>query len=246
MNGIQLCLAVAVMMGGVSVFGATGVSAPVSVDISSSAVRTAPMAVGYSPVWNGAVEGDGAHVDILAVFRAGQESVSTQTLLMAGADESGICSLSLPEDGTRALRLVHRTIRDGVIVDELMADVALGASAESSSATFADTTEKKLDRVAETPGAKVNLAASASWVDGAATISLEHEETARNGQKTVLELYQGVVPPSETLPFIPIGLRHTSCRCILRFFDSAGNEIGEPLTAAYAGHRVGGLRLIVR
>lgn len=245
MKGIQLCLAVAVMTGCVSVFGATGVSAPVSVDISSSAVRTAPMAVGYSPVWNGAVEGDGAHVDILAVFRAGQESVSTQTLLTAGADESGICSLSLPEDGTRALRLVHRTIRDGVIVDELMADVALGASSESSSATFADTTEKKLDRVAETRRDAADLVVSASWVKGAVAVSIEHEEVAQNGQKTVQTLYRGAVPTSETLRFVPSGRRRSACRCILRFLDADGNEVGDPLEASYTG-RLGGFCLILR
>lgn len=245
MKGIQLCLAVAVMTGCVSVFGATGVSAPVSVDISSSAVRTAPMAVGYSPVWNGAVEGDGAHVDILAVFRAGQESVSTQTLLTAGADESGICSLSLPEDGTRTLRLVHRTIRDGVIVDELMADVALGASSESSSATFADTTEKKLDRVAEKRRDAADLVVSASWVEGAVAVSIEHEEVPQNGQKTVQTLYRGAVPMSETLRFVPSGRRRSACRCILRFLDADGNEVGDPLEASYTG-RLGGFCLILR
>ena len=245
MKVIQLCLAVAVMTGGVSVFGATGVSAPVSVDISSSAVRTVPIMVGYSPVWNGAVEGDGAHVEILAVFRAGQESVSTQTLMTAGADESGICSLSLPEDGTRALRLVHRTIRDGVIVDELMADVALGASSESSSATFADTMAEKLDRVAATRRDAADLVVSASWVEGAVAVSLEHEEVAPNGQKTVQTLYRGAVPTSETLRFVPSGLRRSACRCILRFLDADGNEVGDLLEASYTG-RLGGFCLILR
>lgn len=245
MKGIQLCLAVAVMAGGVSVFGATGVSAPVSVDISSSAVRTAPMAVGYSPVWNGAVEGDGAHVEILAVFRAGQESVSTQTLLTAGMDESGICSLPLPEDGTRTFRLVHRTIRDSVVVDELMADVALGVSSEFSPATFADTTEKKLDRVAETRRDAADLVVSASWVEGAVAVSIEHEEVAKNGQKTVQTLYKGAVPTSETLRFVPSGLRRSACRCILRFLDADGNEVGDPLEASYTG-RLGGFCLILR
>lgn len=245
MKGIQLCLVAAVMVGGVSLFGATGVSAPVSVDISSSAVRTAPMSVGYSPVWNGAVEGDGAHVDILAVFRAGQESVSTQTLLTAGADESGICSLPLPEDGTRTLRLVHRTIRDGVIVDELMADVSLGASSESSSATFADTTAEKLDRVAATRRDSADLVVSASWVKGAVAVSIEHEEVAQNGQKTVQTLYRGTVPTSETLRFVPSGLRRSACRCSLRFLDADGNEVGDPLEASYTG-RLGGFCLILR
>lgn len=245
MKGIQLCLAVAVMAGGVSVFGATGVAVPVSIDLSGPAVRMVPMMVGYSPVWNGAIEGDGAHVEILAVFRAGQESVSTQTLMTAGADASGVFNLLLPDDGERAFRLVHRTIRDGVVIDELMADVALGVSSKSSSATFADTTAEKLDRVAATRRDAADLVVSASWVEGAVAVSIEHEEVAQNGQKTVQTLYRGAVPTSETLRFVPSGLRRSACRCILRFLDADGNEVGDPLEASYTG-RLGGFCLILR
>ena len=151
----------------------------------------------------------------------------------------------MPEAGTRALRLVHRTIRDGVIVDELMADVALGASSESSSATFADTTAEKLDRVAATRRDAADLAVSASWVEGAVAVSIEHEEVAQNGQKTVQTLYRGAVPTSETLRFVPSGLRRSACRCILRFLDADGNEVGDLLEASYTG-RLGGFCLILR
>lgn len=245
MKKLHNILAVGFALSGVTVFGKTAVSQPVSIDLSGSALLASPASVGYSPVWNGAVDGDGSRVEIVAVFRAGQESESTNTLLTADENASGVFSLQMPSDDTRAFRLIHRTVRDGTVVAESVKDVSYCVGSAISEPTFADTTDGKLDRIAATKRDAAMLAVSGIWVDGAASVAIEHEETRADGNRKVVTLYQGEVPSSETFRFVPCGHKHSSCLCRLRFYGADGAEIGDPLVAEYTGC-IAGLCLVIR
>lgn len=245
MNIINGFLSAGLALGGFAAFGATGVSEPVSIDLSGSALLAPSSPIGYSPVWNGAADGDGSHVEILVVFRAGQESESTGTLFVAESDASGMLPLELPSDGTRAFRLIHRTVRDGVTVNEFSKDVSFSIGSAFSEPIFADTTSGKLDRIAATKRDAAMLAVSGSWVEGVASIAIEHDETRSDGNRKVVTLYQGEVPSSETFRFVPCGHKHSACLCRLRFYGADGAEIGEPLIAEYTGY-IAGLSLVIR
>lgn len=245
MNIINGFISAGLALGGFAAFGATGVSMPVSIDLSESALLAPSSPIGYSPVWNGAVDGDGSHVEIFAVFRAGQELESTNTLLTADENASGVFSLQMPSDDTRAFRLIHRTMRDGTVVAESVKDVSFCVGSAISEPTFADTTSGKLDRIAATKRDAAMLAVSGSWVDGTASVAIEHDETRADGNRKVVMLYQGEVPSSETFRFVPCGHKHSSCLCRLRFYGADGAEIGEPLVAEYTGC-LAGLCLVIR
>ncbi len=245
MKKLHNILAVGFALSGVTAFGKTAVSQPVSIDLSGSALLASPASVGYSPVWNGAVDGDGYHVEIMAVFRAGQEAESTNTLLTADENASGVFSMEVPSDGTRAFRLVHRTVRDGAVVAESVKDVSFCAASALSGQFFADTTSGKLDRIAATKRDAAMLSVSDSWVEGTASIAIEHDETRSDGNRKVVTLYRGEVPSSETFRFVPCGHKHSSCLCRLRFYGADGAEIGDPLVAEYTGC-IAGLCLVIR
>jgi len=153
--------------------------------------------------------------------------------------------LELPSDGTRAFRLIHRTVRDGVTVSELSKDVSLSIGSAFSEPIFADTTSGKLDRIAATKRDAAMLAVSDSWLEGTTSIAIEHDETRSDGNRKVVTLYQGEVPSSETFRFVPCGHKHSSCLCRLRFYGADGEEIGEPLVARYTGC-IAGLCLVIR
>ena len=181
----------------------------------------------------------------MAVFRAGQEAESTNTLLTADENASGVFSMEVPSDGTRAFRLVHRTVRDGAVVAESVKDVSFCAASALSGQFFADTTSGKLDRIAATKRDAAMLSVSDSWVEGTASIAIEHDETRSDGNRKVVTLYRGEVPSSETFRFVPCGHKHSSCLCRLRFYGADGAEIGDPLVAEYTGC-IAGLCLVIR
>ena len=107
-NGFKMGL-VTIAVGGVAaLYGATTTCA---VDFTQEgAIRpAAPAAIGYAPHW--AVE-SGTGVELLAVTHIGQENCSTQTLVAATVD-GGESVLTVPEDGSRAMRLVMRSLDDG-------------------------------------------------------------------------------------------------------------------------------------
>lgn len=245
MKKLHNILAMGFALCGVTAFGEIAVSQPVSIDLSGAALLASPASVGYSPVWNGAVDGDASHVEILAVFRAGQEAESTNTLLTANENASGVFSMEVPSDGTRAFRLVHRTVRGGAVVAESVKDVSFCVGSALSGRFFADTTSEKLDRIAKTKRDAAMLAVSGSWVEGTASVAIEHDETRSDGNRKVVTLYQGEVPSSETFRFVPSGHKHSSCLCRLRFYGADGAEIAEPLVARYTGC-IAGMCMVIR
>ena len=243
MNAIRFSICSAFALALTAASAATGTSAAVAVDLSDAAVSRTPLSVGYSPLWNGA--GAGTQVEIVAVYHDRQEKRTEEVLFTGAVDASGVYSLVLPESGIRAFTLIHRTKDGDTGVGELSTTVSLGESSDASDEAFADTTEEKLDRIAADKKSAATLAISRSWVEGAATVMLEHIETPVSGEPTVTELYRGAVPDSETYTFVPFGAKRSACQCKLHFYDANGVEVGEPLTADYDG-RLSGLLLIFR
>lgn len=245
MNTIRFSICSAFVFVLTAVSAATGTSTAVAIDLSDSSVFASPLAVGYSPVWNGAAGDAGAVVEIVAVYHDKQEKCSEEVLFTGAADASGVYSLNLSDGMPRAFTLIHRTKIGDAVVGELSMAVSLGEGGESVDEAFADTTAEKLDRVAADKKSAATLAISRSWVEGAASVMLEHIETPVSGEPIVRELYRGTVPASETYTFVPFGSRRSACQCKLHFYDANGTEIGTPLTADYTG-RISGVIIVVR
>lgn len=245
MNTIRFSICSAFVFVLTAVSAATGTSTAVAIDLSDSSVFASPLAVGYSPAWNGAAADAGAVVEIVAVYHDKQEKRSEEVLFTGATDASGVYSLNLSDGMPRAFTLIHRTKIGDAVVGELSMAVSLGEGGESADEAFADTTAEKLDRVAADKKSAATLAISRSWVEGAVTVMLEHIETPVSGEPTVTELYRGAVPDSETYTFVPFGAKRSACQCKLHFYDANGVEVGEPLTADYDG-RLSGLLLIFR
>ena len=239
----SICSAFAFVL--TSVSAATGTSTAVAIDLSDSSVFASPLSIGYSPAWNGAAADAGAVVEIVAVYHDKQEKRFEEVLFTGTADASGVYPLNLSEGMPRAFTLIHRTKVGDAVVGELSTAASLGEGGESVDEAFADTTAEKLDRVAADKKFAATLAISRSWVDGAASVMLEHIETPVSGEPTTKELYRGTVPASETYTFVPFGAKRSVCQCKLHFYDANGAELGTPLTADYDG-RIAGLILVFR
>lgn len=215
-----------------AVFGATfavsGATATCAVDFTESGAARfpAPSAVGYAPSWAGAAADS---CDLLLVSHVGQEQCATQSLVSA-AREAGEYRLSLPADGSRALRLVLRSRAGGEVVGELVKDISLSAVSLASAEGYFDTTDSKLDRVVRS-GDRAQLAYCDAWTNGAASVMIDH--VAYDGEITTL--FSQSAPASGLYSFNPIGVKRHRHTCRLHFLDSSGLDVCEPYTASYDG-----------
>lgn len=186
----------------------------------------APAAIGYAPSWVAAAADT---CDLLLVTHVGQEQCATQTLVSA-ASAAGIFSLAVPDDGSRAVRLILRGYSGGAVVGELVKDVSLAVISASTADGYYDTTDSKLDRVVQS-GERPQLVYSSTWADGVASLAIDLVPEV-GSQSTLLT---ASAPTDGTYDFKPVGTKKTRNAVRLHFYDSGENEICDPLVAYYSG-----------
>ncbi|MBP5543636.1 MAG: hypothetical protein ILM98_06145 [Kiritimatiellae bacterium] len=186
----------------------------------------APAAIGYAPSWVAAAADT---CDLLLVTHVGQEQCATQTLVSA-ASAAGIFSLAVPDDGSRAVRLILRGYSGGAVAGELVKDVSLAVVSAPTADGYYDTTDSKLDRVVQS-GERPALVYSDTWAEGVASLAIDHD----SGTGAFNAIFSANAPADGTYSFNPTAVKRTTGTVRLHFYDVGGNEIGEPLLASYAG-----------
>lgn len=203
-------------------------------DLDTAPVTTvhAPCAIGYSPLWIEGVDSAGASVAIYAVAHVGTERPVTTLVYRAAIDAKGVYSYTPDEGGPDAVRLVMALEKDGAVLGTLAHDVAFGTYAELSGVS-ADTREVSLQEVADTTGI-VPFVYDTAWMEGAALVRVDWVNRTREKYGPVVTTTNEVAKLSEA------GVRNWAVpnedgfdRLVMRFFDTEGVEIGEPLESRW-------------
>ncbi len=184
-----------------------------------------PASVAYAPSWAAATADN---CELLLVTHVGQAQCATQTLVSA-TSSSGAYTLALPADGSRAVRLVLRSLFGGAVAGTLVKDVSLAAIASASPGAF-DTTEDKIDHVLQR-GLRPQLVYSDTWTNGVASLAIDLVPEV-GAQAT---LFTASAPADGTYAFRPVGEKGSRNAVRLHFYDSGANEIGDPFVAYYTG-----------
>ena len=217
----------ALMAGASAASAATTATATLAVDFTEAggARFPTPASVAYAPAWASATADS---CELLLVTHVGQQQCATQTLVSA-TSSAGAYTLALPADGSRAVRLVLRSLSGGTVAGTLVKDVSLAAIASASPSAF-DTTEDKIDHVLQR-GLRPQLVYSDTWTNGVASLAIDLIPEV--GAQTTL--FTASAPADGTYAFKPVGEKGSRNVVRLHFYDSATNEIGDPFVAYYTG-----------
>ena len=217
----------ALLAGASAASAATTATVTLAVDFTEAggARFPAPASVAYAPSWAAATADS---CELLLVTHVGQQQCATQTLVSA-TSSSGAYTLNLPADGSRAVRLVLRSLSGGAVAGTLVKDVSLAAIASASPGAF-DTTEDKIDHVLQR-GLRPQLVYSDTWTNGVASLAIDLVPEV-GAQAT---LFTASAPADGTYTFRPVGEKGSRNAVRLHFYDSGANEIGDPFVAYYTG-----------
>ena len=215
------------LVGASAASAATTGTATLAVDFTEvgGARFPAPASVAYAPAWASATADS---CELLLVTHVGQQQCATQTLVSA-TSAAGAYTLNIPADGSRAVRLVLRSLSGGAVAGTLVKDVSLAAIASASPGAF-DTTEDKIDHLLQR-GLRPQLVYSDTWTNGVASLAIDLVPEV-GAQAT---LFTASAPADGTYTFRPVGEKGSRNAVRLHFYDSGANEIGNPFIAYYTG-----------
>ena len=218
----------ALLAGASAASAATTATATLAVDFTEAggARFPAPASVAYAPSWAAATADS---CELLLVTHVGQQQCATQTLVSA-TSSAGAYTLALPADGSRAVRLVLRSLSGGAVAGTLVKDVSLAAVSPASARGYYDTTEDKIDHVLQR-GLRPQLVYSDTWTNGVASLAIDLVPEV-GAQAT---LFTASAPADGTYTFRPVGEKGSRNAVRLHFYDSGANEIGDPFVAYYTG-----------
>ena len=218
----------ALLAGASAASAATTATATLAVDFTEAggARFPTPASVAYAPAWASATADS---CELLLVTHVGQQQCATQTLVSA-TSSAGAYTLALPADGSRAVRLVLRSLSGGAVAGTLVKDVSLAAVSPASARGYYDTTEDKIDHVLQR-GLRPQLVYSDTWTNGVASLAIDLVPEV-GAQAT---LFTASAPADGTYTFRPVGEKGSRNAVRLHFYDSATNEIGDPFVAYYTG-----------
>ena len=218
------------LVGASAASAATTGTATLAVDFTEAggARFPAPASVAYAPAWaDETATADSC--ELLLVTHVGQQQCATQTLVSA-TSSAGAYSLTVPADGSRAVRLVLRSLSGGAAIGALVKDVSLAAVSPASARGYYDTTEDKIDHVLQR-GLRPQLVYSDTWTNGVTSLAIDLVPEV--GVQTTL--FTASAPADGTYAFKPVGEKGSRNAVRLHFYDSGTNEIGDPLVAYYTG-----------
>ena len=220
----------ALLAGASAASAATTATATLAVDFTESggARFPAPASVAYAPSWaDETATADSC--ELLLVTNVGQQQCATQTLVSA-TSSAGAYTLALPANGSRAVRLVLRSLSGGAVAGTLVKDISLAAVSPASARGYYDTTEDKIDHVLQR-GLRPQLVYSDTWTNGVASLAIDLVPEV-GAQAT---LFTASAPADGTYTFRPVGEKGSRNAVRLHFYDSGTNEIGDPFVAYYTG-----------